>query len=51
VGGTAPYCPFCRKLLVNLKAHIKAKHPERYQEWLDLGRPPYWRYDMEGNVR
>ena len=53
MGGTSPICPFCRKHCSygGVKDHIKVKHPEKYKDWIELGQPPYWRYDMEGNFR
>lgn len=52
MGGTAPICPFCKKLLNlgGLKDHIKAKHIERYEQWKKDGFPAYWRYDNDGNL-
>ncbi len=53
MGGTMPICPFCRKHLNlgGVKDHIKAKHPDRYQQWIKDGFPTYWRYDDSGNLR
>ena len=53
MGGRLPICPFCQKYLPNggIKDHVKAKHTERYREWIDDDQPPYWRYDEEGNLR
>ena len=44
MGGTLPVCPFCDRIFQGLKDHIKTKHLERYQEWLDSGCAPYWQW-------
>ena len=53
MGGIAPICPFCRKELSigGVKDHIKAKHPNKYKEWINLGQPPYWRYHKDGEIK
>jgi hypothetical protein len=53
MGGTAPICPFCRKQTnqSGISNHIKAKHPDKYMAWLADGCPPYWRYDLQGNLK
>jgi hypothetical protein len=51
MGGTAPICPFCHKLLSCIKDHVRAKHPNRYPDWIAAGQPPYWQYDSEGNLQ
>lgn len=53
MGGTAPVCPFCKKMCAagGVKDHIKAKHPDRYGQWIRDGQPPYWRYDEQGELR
>lgn len=56
MGGTAPFCPFCRKecAIGGVKDHIKAKHPEEYDKWIKDGQLPYWRYSdpiREAGVR
>ena len=52
MGGTMPICPFCIKLLNNggIKDHIRAKHENKYKEWIDLGQLPYWRYHKNGEL-
>lgn len=47
MGGTAPVCPFCKKLLKDvggIKPHVKIQHPDKYAEWIQNGQQPYWRY-------
>lgn len=44
MGGTAPICPFCRKFLAHVQDHVKAVHPDQYQQWITDGQLPYWRY-------
>lgn len=44
MGGSAPVCPFCNKLCQSggVKDHVRAKHPDRYVQWIADGQPPYW---------
>ena len=51
MGGTMPYCPFCGRLLVSVKDHIKAKHPDKYKQWILDGQQPYWKYDDNGELK
>lgn len=53
MGGTFPICPFCKKECAwgGIKYHIKAKHPNKYKNWIDSGQLPYWRYDDNGELR
>ena len=53
MGGTAPICPFCRRecAVSGVKDHIKIKHPEKYWDWINLGKPPYWQYNEDGELR
>lgn len=48
-----PYCPFCGKLCATggIKDHIRAKHDDRFKEWVNHGQLPYWRYDNDGNLK
>jgi hypothetical protein len=52
MGGTAPICPFCRKWLNlgGVKDHIKAKHPDKYEQWKKDGFLAYWRYNEVGKI-
>jgi len=52
MGGTAPVCPFCKKLCAygGVKDHIKAKHPDKYKSWISYGCLPYFMYDESGNL-
>lgn len=47
MGGTAPVCPFCHKWCNagGVKDHVRAKHPDKYAEWVRDGQLPYWMYD------
>lgn len=50
MGGTAPICPFCKKSLNCVKDHIKAKHPDKYLQWIKDGQKPYWMYNDNGEL-
>lgn len=48
MGGTAPICPFCKKLCNQggVKDHVKAKHPDKYLEWIRNGMYHYWQAEI-----
>lgn len=52
MGGRAPVCPFCKKLCNDggVKDHIKAKHPDKYQQWIKDECPPYFLYNDKGEL-
>lgn len=54
MGGTLPICPFCKKQFscgMSVKQHIKAKHIDKYKQWIKDGGMPYWMYNEFGELR